>query len=154
MAKVAIVSGSVSDSALVDIIQENLDRFGVEYEASVRSAHRMPEKLREFTMSAADNGFQMIIAVAGLAAHLPGAIASMTDLPVIGVPAGGGPLNGVDALLSMVQMPGSTPVATMAIGKAGAKNAAIFAARIFALNDEEIAAKVEEYRRFLREGGK
>ncbi|MCD6502512.1 5-(carboxyamino)imidazole ribonucleotide mutase [bacterium] len=154
MAKVAIVSGSVSDSALVDIIQENLDRFGVEYEASVRSAHRMPEKLREFTMSAADNGFQMIIAVAGLAAHLPGAIASMTDLPVIGVPAGGGPLNGVDALLSMVQMPGSTPVATMAIGKAGAKNAAIFAARIFALNDEKIAAKVEEYRRFLREGGK
>ncbi len=154
MAKVAIVSGSVSDSELVAIVEENLDRFGIEYEASVRSAHRMPEKLREFTMSAAANGFQMIIAVAGLAAHLPGAIASMTDLPVIGVPAGGGPLNGVDALLSMVQMPGSTPVATMAIGKAGAKNAAIFAARVFALNDKKIAAKVEEYRRFLREGGK
>ncbi len=154
MAKVAIVSGSVSDSHLVAVVEENLDRFGIMHEASVRSAHRMPERLREFAMTAASEGFDMIIAIAGLAAHLPGVIASMTALPVVGVPAEGGPLNGVDALLSMVQMPGSTPVATMAIGKNGAKNAAIFAARVFALSDTKIAKKLDEYREFLSNGGR
>ncbi len=154
MVKVAIVSGSISDSALVDKAAETLDGFDIPHESNVISAHRQPEECRKFAMGAKENGFSLIIAIAGLAAHLPGVIASMTDLPVIGVPVDGGPLNGLDALLSMVQMPGSTPVATVAIGSHGAKNAAILAARILALGDEKIAGKVAEYRKKLAGGGK
>ncbi len=149
MQKIAIVSGSKSDNELVEKTIKMLDEFGIEYDSFIISAHRMPDRVREFALSAKEKGYGAIIAIAGLAAHLPGVIASMTDLPVIGVPASGGPLSGLDALLSMVQMPGSTPVATMAIGKAGAKNAAIFAARILASNDSELAEKLEEYRKKL-----
>ncbi len=154
MVKVAIVSGSTSDEELVKRVGEYLDRFGIDYEEFVISAHRQPDTCREFATSAVKKGFSLIIAIAGLAAHLPGVISSMTELPVIGVPAEGGALNGIDALLSIVQMPGSTPVGTMAIGKHGAKNAAIFAARILALQDEKIASKLAEYRSKLAEGGK
>ena len=153
MSKVAIVSGSKSDEKLVSAAAEYLDRFGIEYDAEIISAHRTPDRCREFSRGAADKGYELIIAIAGLAAHLPGVIASMTDLPVIGVPAGGA-MGGLDALLSMVQMPASTPVATMAIGKHGAKNAAIFAARILARSDEKVAANLAEYRRVLSAGGK
>lgn len=154
MSKVAIVSGSTSDAELVERVGDYLERFGIEHEDLVISAHRQPDKCREFATSAKKNGFSIIIAIAGLAAHLPGVVASMTELPVIGVPASGGPLNGIDALLSIVQMPGSTPVGTMAIGKHGAKNAAIFAAKILALQNEGIAKKMKEYRGELARGGK
>ncbi len=154
MPQVAIVAGSSSDAALVEVVEKMLDEFGITHESAVISAHRMPDRIREFATGAVGKGFEVIIAIAGLAAHLPGVVASMTPLPVIGVPADGGPLNGIDALLSIVQMPGSTPVATMAIGKHGAKNAAIFAARIIALHDKAIAGRLEEYRIFLAEGGR
>jgi len=154
MQRVAIIAGSESDAELVKTSAENLDRFGIGHNEFIISAHRQPERCREFAISAADSGYCAIIAIAGLAAHLPGVIASMTHLPVIGVPSGNSALSGLDALLSIVQMPGSTPVATMAIGKHGAKNAAIFAARIIALQDKSVAAKLAEYRLRLAEGGK
>jgi len=154
MQEVAVVAGSKSDNKLVEVIEQTLEKFGIGYESFIISAHRTPEKCTEFSISAKDKGFKVIIAVAGLAAHLPGVIASQTLLPVIGVPATGGPLNGIDALLSIVQMPGSTPVATMALGKAGAKNAAIMAARILALSDINVANKLNEYRKELKSGGK
>jgi len=154
MPKIAIVAGSKSDAEMVEIVEKTLGSFGIEYDSFFISAHRMPEHCRDFALSAKEKGYKSIIAIAGLAAHLPGVIASMTDLPVVGVPIAAGTLNGIDALLSMVQMPGSTPVATMAIGMHGAKNAAILAARILALEDTEIAKKLVEYRRSLEEGGK
>ncbi|MCK5833779.1 5-(carboxyamino)imidazole ribonucleotide mutase [bacterium] len=154
MPKVAIVAGSSSDSPLIEVTEKMLDNFGIPHQTAIISAHRMPDKLREFATEASEKGFDMIIAIAGLAAHLPGVVASMTSLPVVGVPADGGPLGGIDALLSIVQMPGSTPVATMAIGKHGAKNAAIFAARVFALHDVEVAEKLKAYKKYLAEGGK
>lgn len=154
MAKVAIVCGSSSDKELVEKVNETLDKFGIGHEDFVISAHRQPDACKEFATTAKEKGFSIIIAIAGLAAHLPGVVASMTELPVIGVPADGGPLNGIDALLSIVQMPCSTPVGTMAIGKHGAKNAAIFAARILALNDEDIAKILDDYRKELAKGGK
>jgi 5-(carboxyamino)imidazole ribonucleotide mutase len=154
MSQVAIVCGSSSDKELVEKVKETLDKFGIGHEDFIISAHRQPDTCKEFATTAKEKGFDIIIAIAGLAAHLPGVVASMTELPVIGVPADGGPLNGIDALLSIVQMPGSTPVGTMAIGKHGAKNAALFAARILALHDEDIAKKLDEYRKELAKGGK
>jgi len=154
MPKIAVVAGSKSDDEIVQIACKYLQRFGIEYDSFVISAHRTPDKCREFAISARDNGYSLIIAIAGLAAHLPGVIASMTDLPVIGVPASGGAMNGIDALLSMVQMPGSTPVATVAIGKHGAINSAILAARILALNDSGVAEKLDIYRNELKQGKK
>jgi len=152
LVKVAIVAGSRSDGELVNTAKETLDKFGIESDIHYISAHRNPDKCRDFALNAKKNGYSIIIAIAGLAAHLPGVIASMTDLPVIGVPVEVGALKGLDALLSIMQMPGSTPVGTMAIGKAGAKNAAIFSARILALSDLKIAKKVAEYRKKLEEG--
>ncbi len=154
MGKVAIVCGSSSDSKLVEKVKTTLDKFGIVHEDYVISAHRQPDTCKEFASGTKSKGFDLIIAIAGLAAHLPGVVASLTELPVIGVPADGGPLNGVDALLSIVQMPGSTPVGTMAIGSHGAKNAAIFAARILALHDNAVAEKLAEYREELAKGGK
>jgi len=137
--------GSTSDydvmSAAVDILQQ----FGVEFEKSVISAHRAPQKTYEYAATAAQRGLKVLIAGAGGAAHLPGVIAAMTTLPVIGVPVKSKALHGLDSLLSMVQMPSGIPVATMAID--GAKNAALFAVSILALSDPELAKKLEEFRK-------
>ena len=143
---VGIIMGSESDREVMNEAAKLLDRFGVSHEMVVSSAHRNPEKTRDYALSAKDRGMRVIIAGAGMAAHLAGVIAAGTELPVIGVPLGGSALNGVDALYSMVQMPAGVPVGTMAIGKAGAKNAAIFAAQVLALTDQEIAQKLKQYR--------
>ena len=146
---VGIVMGSESDREVMSEAGKVLDRFGISYEIRVCSAHRHPEKTREYARSARDRGLNVIIAGAGMAAHLAGVIAAETDLPVIGVPLAGSALNGLDALYSMVQMPAGVPVGTMAIGAAGAKNAAIFAARVLALSDERVVRRLEQFREEL-----
>ncbi len=146
MSRVAIIMGSESDRETVQEALPYLQYFGIEADVRVMSAHRTPEKVQEFARQAAENGYRVIIACAGLAAHLPGVIAAYTSLPVIGVPLPGGALNGVDALYSIVQMPAGVPVATMAIGKAGVRNAAIFAAQIIALSDRQVADRLEEFK--------
>lgn len=143
---VGIILGSDSDLPLAKEIIGILEKFGIPYEITIGSAHRTPEQVSEYVSTAADRGLRVMIAVAGLAAHLPGVVASKTLLPVIGVPVDGGPLNGVDALYSIVQMPGGIPVASMAIGRAGARNAGVFAAQILALTDTGIAQKLVDYR--------
>jgi phosphoribosylaminoimidazole carboxylase PurE protein len=122
-----------------------LEEFGIDFELILTSAHRTPQRTTKFAASAAGRGIKVIVVGAGAAAHLAGVIASQTTLPVIGIPINATALNGLDALLSTVQMPGGIPVATMAIGKAGAKNAALFAARILALEDKELRAKLSAY---------
>jgi 5-(carboxyamino)imidazole ribonucleotide mutase len=144
---VSIVLGSESDQDHVKSTTEVLDGFGVSWEMKFISAHRQPEKLREYVREAEKNGARLFIAVAGLSAALPGVIGSMSQLPVIGVPVPAGALRGVDALLSMTQMPGGIPVATVGVGSNGAKNAAVLAAEILALSDESVAAKLREYRK-------
>ena len=146
MSKVAIIMGSTSDAEIMSNTEEYLSFFGIEFETFIMSAHRMPTQTAEFAKSAEDNGFAAIIAGAGMAAHLPGVIAAYTTLPVIGVPLGGSALSGVDALYSIVQMPAGVPVATMAIGKAGARNAAVFVAEILAAHNSGIKAKLIEFR--------
>jgi len=145
MAKVAVIMGSSSDEAQVSGAFRVLDYFGVSYESKVLSAHRSPEKLVHYVREAEEKGVGIFIAAAGMAAHLAGAIASHTNLPVIGVPLASGELQGIDALLSTVQMPSGIPVATMSIGKAGAENAAIFAVRILALTDEVLRQRLMEF---------
>ena len=154
MPQVAVVMGSTSDTELVKPTLETLDSLGITYEVYVISAHRKPEAAKEFATSARQKGFQIIIAAAGGAAHLPGVIASWTTLPVIGVPLPSTELKGVDALYSIVQMPAGIPVATVAIGTAGAKNAAYLAAEILGLKDEKIRQAYEDYRRRLQGEGK
>ena len=146
MGKVAVVLGSSSDQKTMEDCFEYLDGFGIEHELKILSAHRTPEDVREFATGAKDEGYDLIIAGAGLAAHLPGVIAAYTPLPVIGVPIDAGSMDGLDALYSMVQMPGGVPVATVAIGKHGARNSAVLAAQILALSDEEIAQRVSEFK--------
>ncbi|MHC4573832.1 MAG: 5-(carboxyamino)imidazole ribonucleotide mutase [Planctomycetota bacterium] len=144
---VAVVMGSDSDMAVMQSSIDTLKDFGIEPVVRVISAHRTPQAAAKFADSAAGEGIKVIVAGAGMAAHLAGALAGRTTLPVVGVPlisAGG--LEGVDALLSTVQMPPGVPVATMAIGKAGAKNAAILAVQILALSDEKLAEKLAEFR--------
>ena len=141
-ALVGILMGSDSGSAGDERSGKALDKFGIEFEMEVMSAHRTPARAHEYATSAQKRGLKVLIAAAGAAAHLAGVIAANTTLPVIGVPMGTSSLNGLDALLSTVQMPGGIPVATMAIDKAGAVNAAIFAAEILGLSDEKIAQKV------------
>jgi len=153
-ARVLVVLGSASDLDVVENLPALAERFGITQRVEVASAHRQPERLRELIASAESGGTEVFIAVAGLAAHLPGVIASLTGKPVIGVPVASGPLAGVDALLSMVQMPPGVPVATVAIGKAGAANAMVLAARILALKDPEIAARLAAYRADLAQGGR
>jgi len=145
-AKVLIIMGSDSDYPVLEETAKMLKQFGVPFEMHVSSAHRSPRKTDELVSGAAGRGIKVIIAAAGVAAHLPGVVAAGTTLPVIGVPMGGGALNGVDALYSIVQMPGGIPVATMAIGKSGAKNAGILAAQILALSDQELDKKLMSYR--------
>ena len=147
MPEVAVVMGSNSDAPVVQECLDVLDRLGVSYESLVASAHRTPDKVRDFALSAADRGIEVIIAAAGGAAALPGAIKAHTDLPVIGIPLASSELRGVDALYAIVQMPPGVPVAAMAIGAWGARNAALFAVEILSLKHEEIRAKYQEYRR-------
>jgi len=147
MSKVAILMGSKSDEEIMQHCEKYLQHFGVDYEKRVLSAHRNPIETIEFARSAESNGFKVIIAGAGMAAHLPGIIAANTTLPVIGVPLPSSELNGVDALYSIVQMPSGIPVATVAIGKAGAINAAVLAVEILALQNEELRKKLEEFRK-------
>lgn len=147
MPQVAIIMGSESDRPTMQLAAEVLDSMGVSTEVVVMSAHRMPDRVREYASSARERGIKLIIAGAGMAAHLPGVIASWTTLPVIGVPLPAGELRGQDALYSMVQMPAGVPVATFGIGNSGAKNAAYFAAAVLALSDGAVREKYEEFRK-------
>ena len=143
---VAVICGSRSDLPTLEGCFDVLDSYGISWEASVISAHRQPDALQAYVGEAEQRGVRVFIGAAGLAAHLPGVLASMTALPVIGVPMDGGALGGADALYSIVQMPPGVPVAGVAIGSAGAKNAAHLAARILALTDEDLARKVAAFR--------
>ncbi|HEV7718992.1 MAG TPA: 5-(carboxyamino)imidazole ribonucleotide mutase [Arsenicitalea sp.] len=144
---VAIIMGSQSDWPTMRHAAETLDALKIEYEARIVSAHRTPARLYDFATNAKGDGFKVIIAGAGGAAHLPGMIAAMTTLPVFGVPVRSKALNGQDSLLSIVQMPAGVPVGTLAIGEAGATNAALLAAAVLALSDPEIDASLEKLRR-------
>lgn len=143
---IAIVMGSQSDWPTMRHAAEILEELKIEYEARIVSAHRTPDRMYEFAKSAKSDGFQIIIAGAGGAAHLPGMIAALTTLPVLGVPVQSRALSGQDSLLSIVQMPAGVPVGTLAIGEAGAKNAALMAAAILALNDADVDDALTTYR--------
>ncbi len=149
MAKVAIIMGSKSDMPTVQHCLDILDGFKIDYTVKVLSAHRTPNETARFTKGAKDKGIKVIIAAAGMAAHLAGACASHTTLPVIGIPIESKSLAGIDALFSTVQMPGGIPVACMAIGSSGAKNAAILAAQILALSDKKLQKKLTTHRKKL-----
>lgn len=149
---VCIVSGSPSDAEMVKACAAVLDRYGIPHEDRVISAHRQAERLRVWVEEVERRGCELFIAMAGMAAHLPGVVASLSPKPVLGVPLPGGILDGMDALLSIVQMPGGVPVGTLAVGKAGAKNAAHLAARILALSKPALGLKVEAVRREMAEG--
>ncbi|MDA9008330.1 5-(carboxyamino)imidazole ribonucleotide mutase [Alphaproteobacteria bacterium] len=144
--KVGIIMGSKSDWPTMQHATEVLDELNVPYEAKVVSAHRTPDRLYSYANTAKERGLHVIIAGAGGAAHLPGMVASMTPLPVLGVPVESKALKGMDSLLSIVQMPGGIPVATLAIGTAGAKNAGLLAVEILALNDAELASRYDSFR--------
>lgn len=150
-ARVAIIMGSRSDWPTLKGAAEVLEALGVEFQAKVISAHRTPERLYDFARGARDAGFQVIIAGAGGAAHLPGMAAAMTPLPVLGVPVESKLQNGLDSLLSIVQMPGGVPVGTLAVGAAGAKNAGLLAAQILALSDPGLAGRLDAWRARLTE---
>ncbi|HEY4709095.1 MAG TPA: 5-(carboxyamino)imidazole ribonucleotide mutase [Candidatus Acidoferrales bacterium] len=148
-AQVGIVMGSDTDFPVMSEAGKTLGKFGIAYEMEVLSAHRTPARAHEYATTALKRGLKVLIAAAGAAAHLAGVMAANTTLPVIGVPMATSTLNGLDALLATVQMPGGIPVATMAIDKAGAVNAAIFAAEILGLSDPEIARKLEAHKQEL-----
>ncbi len=150
MPLVAVLMGSKTDTEAMKPTLETLDSLGISHEVSVISAHRNPEKARQFGLTARERGIEVIIAAAGGAAHLPGALASWTTLPVIGVPLATSELKGADALYSIVQMPAGIPVATVAIGKAGAKNAAYLAAEILGLRYGKIRQAYDDYRSKLQ----
>jgi 5-(carboxyamino)imidazole ribonucleotide mutase len=143
---VGIIMGSRSDWETMRHAAETLDKLGVASETQVISAHRNPDRLRDYAAGARERGLKVIIAGAGMAAALPGAAAALTPLPVLGVPIGTKDLGGLDSLLSMVQMPGGVPVGTLAVGRAGAVNAALLAAAILALSDEKTAAALDAWR--------
>lgn len=144
---VGIIMGSQSDWPTLRHAAEVLEALDVTYEARIVSAHRTPERLFDYARSAKGRGLQVIVAGAGGAAHLPGMVASLTSLPVFGVPVESQALKGMDSLLSIVQMPGGVPVGTLAIGRAGAKNAGLLAAAVLALHDEALAGRLEAWRR-------
>lgn len=152
MAKVAIVMGSKSDWDTMQYAQATLEELGIEADTRIVSAHRTPKRLVEFAESAKKEGFAAIIAGAGGAAHLPGMVAALTPVPVLGVPVESRVLKGVDSLLSIVQMPAGVPVATFAIGKAGAVNSALFAAAIVALKEPAVAKALDAFRTSQTEG--
>ena len=149
--KVAIVMGSKSDVPVMEKTAEILTQFGIEFEIIIASAHLTPHLVHQYAAQAAQRGIAIIIAGAGSAAHLAGALASETNLPVIGVPLPSSPFNGLDSLLSTIQMPAGIPVATMAVGQAGATNAGILAAQILALSDPDLARALQQYRQRLAE---
>lgn len=144
---VAIIMGSQSDWPTMRHAADILDALGIEHEARIVSAHRTPDRMVEFAKTAEAEGIKVILAGAGGAAHLPGMVASLTTLPVFGVPIQSKSLKGLDSLLSIVQMPGGVPVGTLAIGKAGATNAALLAARVLALSDDALAERLTEWQR-------
>jgi phosphoribosylaminoimidazole carboxylase PurE protein len=144
---VAIVMGSKSDLDIVQGAFDILDKFGVKFNARVLSAHRTPAEAAEFAATAEEKGFKVIICAAGMAAHLGGVIAAHTVLPVVGIPVASAPFNGMDALFSIVQMPPGIPVAAVTAGKAGGKNAALYAISILALNDAALAEKLHAFRK-------
>ena len=148
-ALVGVVMGSASDAEVMQGCIDTLKEFGIRHEVRVLSAHRTPEATRQYVLSASDRGVEVFIAGAGWAAHLAGFIAGLTTRPVIGVPIDSSPLNGMDSLLATVQMPPGIPVATVAIGKGGAKNAAVLAAQILALKYPPVAEKLTHYRNEL-----
>jgi 5-(carboxyamino)imidazole ribonucleotide mutase len=151
-ASIAIIMGSRSDWPTMKAAADMLDALGVAYEAKVVSAHRTPDRMYAFAKGAKAAGFKVIIAGAGGAAHLPGMTASMTELPVLGVPIESKALKGLDSLLSIVQMPAGVPVGALAIGEAGAKNAGLLAAAILALGDDALAARLAAYRQAQSDG--
>jgi 5-(carboxyamino)imidazole ribonucleotide mutase len=151
MPLVGVVIGSKSDTEVIQAALDVLGRLDIEYEINIISAHRTPEKAREYALSARERGVEVIIAAAGMAAHLPGVLASWTTVPVIGVPLAAGDLKGLDALYSIVQMPAGIPVACVAIGRAGAANAAHLAAEILGLKHDKIKDACEKYRQELKE---
>ncbi len=154
MPLVGVVMGSKSDTEALQPTLSVLKELGIDHEVNVISAHRTPEKARQYAQAARDRGIEVLIAAAGGAAHLPGVLASWTTLPVIGVPLANSDLKGVDALYSIVQMPAGIPVASVAIGAAGARNAAYLAAEILGLKHDAIRQAYEEYRSGLQGGGK
>jgi 5-(carboxyamino)imidazole ribonucleotide mutase len=143
--QVGIIMGSQSDWPTMRAAAEVLDQFGVAHEVRIVSAHRTPKRLVEYATTAANRGLRVVIAGAGGAAHLPGMVASLTRLPVLGVPVESRALHGLDSLLSIVQMPGGVPVGTLAIGASGAKNAALLAVRMLATTDAELATRVDQF---------
>lgn len=149
---VSILMGSDSDLEIMNEAAKALEDFGIPYEIDISSAHRSPARTGEISRTAAERGIKVIIAGAGGAAHLAGVIAAETTLPVIAVPIASTPLNGLDSLLAMVQMPAGIPVATVAIGKAGATNAGILAAQMIGLSDEGVASKLRGYKKKLSDG--
>ncbi|WP_340082480.1 5-(carboxyamino)imidazole ribonucleotide mutase [Terribacillus sp. FSL K6-0262] len=151
MAEIGIIMGSISDWETMEHACKLLEELDIPYEKEVISAHRTPEDMFEYASSARDRGLKVIIAGAGGAAHLPGMVASKTTLPVIGVPVQTKALDGMDSLLSIVQMPGGVPVATVAIGKAGAKNAGILAAQMLGIHDRAIAERLTAYQQGMKE---
>lgn len=154
MVQVSVIMGSISDWETMKHSCDILNELGVSYEKEVISAHRTPEDMFTYAEKAKTRGIKVIIAGAGGAAHLPGMVASKTTLPVIGVPVQSKSLNGLDSLLSIVQMPGGVPVATVAIGKAGAKNAGILAAQIIGTHDDDVAEKLEAFQHRMKENVK
>lgn len=149
-ARVGIIFGSISDQQKMAKAGAVLERFGVAFEMEAMSAHRAPDRVRDYVTTAEDRGIEVIIAGAGMAAHLPGVAASMTALPVIGVPLSGGIQDGLDALLAVVQMPPGVPVATVAVD--GAANAGVLAVQILAVRDDDLRKKLHEYKQQLAEG--
>lgn len=149
MPLVGVVMGSKSDAEVMQNTLDTLTQLGIEHESAVISAHRSPERARQYALTARERGIEVIIAGAGMAAALPGVLASWTTIPVIGVPLSGGELRGLDALYAIVQMPPGVPVATVAVGAAGARNAAYLAAQMLAIKHEHIRRAYEDYRRAL-----
>ena len=147
MDKVAVILGSKSDLKFWEESKKYLDYFGITSDLKVLSAHRTPYEVADYSKEARENGFKVIIAGAGMAAHLAGTIAANTDLPVLGVPLPGGILDGMDALLSTVQMPTGVPVATFAVGTAGFRNACVFAAQILSLTDSDVLFKLKTFKK-------
>lgn len=154
MSKISVVMGSKSDWPTVKEACLILDQFGVDYDKNVISAHRMPDEMFAFAKNAVQNGTKVIIACAGGAAHLPGMVAANTPLPVIGIPGQTRALGGMDSLLSIVQMPAGIPVGTTAIGKAGAKNAALLALQILGVTDPQIQQQIVQYRQQMHDEAK
>jgi len=145
--KISIIIGSSSDLSVLEAAKPYLEFFNLDCDVQVLSAHRQHDELVDYVYKSEKNGARVFVACAGMAAHLPGVVAAITHLPVIGVPLDASSLNGMDALLSIVQMPKGIPVATMAIGKAGIINAVVYAAKILALNDQNLSVKLDEFRK-------